>query len=806
MRRLLAVLMLAACSEDGVPEWRHTLTAEPNPFGPDNPLWAPQPFRDKPTKLVATQRALYVTLPGREDAPGHELAVLDPATGALRKRIGVGSGPTGMALHPDGHFLLVTNRWSNFVSIVDTRIDQVIEELPAPFYTIQAVFSRDGRRLYLTNRWHDSVMVWDVEATGGGLRVHPAAEIPVGTNPRDLWLSPDGVWLYVANLTGLSVSVIDTTRNAEVARPFLNSPPADLATSADGKWLFVLHTGRGTHHPPDEGYDTDGDGLPGDGTANVMFQDVQNEIEVFETQTLVPVRNYTSDTICCRDYRDVDPDHPERGQLLAPVDRWPASRIAYLPPRERWIVAGALPEQLLVLGDRLFVVYSGSNEVQRFAIDAASGSLSALDVAGGLYQTGYNPYGIAATPDGSRVFVADRLGESVTMLDPAAPGTEQHVGLGDSGGAFPATDVEIGEAINFMTAAFTVDGDQTCVHCHREGGNLEKAIAMPLQKDRVYGTRQIMSYRGAFDSRPWFIESAMDELNFFPVINEFARRENYCCEELDPVVWSKYPTLAQCTANPSQAGCNHVTNCEADPPPECAARDYGSPFLRRDTAFLDAARRLLGRERTFGDALHEDAPGGGTRGIALDFNGVTHALGLFLLAEPRLPPNPNRATPTAAQARGRQIFQRAEVGCVMCHPLPVTTTANAPAFSPFGMPVVFAPVVTPRLNLETGADADQVTQGFIDTFQTRGVHVLQDVDGLHIGAAPLRGIWDRGNRFYHDGRAHSLREALATPGHPALAPGEIGRNERHGVLDTHGGTSQLTPEELDDLIEFLKTL
>src|SRR5690606_40942372 len=59
---------------------------------------------------------------------------------------------------------------------------------------------------------------------------------------------------------------------------------------------------------------------------------------------------YSSDSICCRDYRDVDPDHPERGAALPAPDGWPASRIASLPPRDRWIVAGALPEALAEIG------------------------------------------------------------------------------------------------------------------------------------------------------------------------------------------------------------------------------------------------------------------------------------------------------------------------------------------------------------------------------------------------------------------------------------------------------------------------
>jgi len=82
----------------------------------------------------------------------------------------------------------------------------------------------------------------------------------------------------------------------------------------------------------------------------------------------------------------------------------------------------------------------------------------------------------------------------------------------------------------------------------------------------------------------------------------------------------------------------------------------------------------------------------------------------------------------------------------------------------------------------------------------------QGPEAIHLGIPQLRGLWDRAPRFFHDGRAHSLRAALAPPGHPALAPGEVGHNERRGQPDTHGGTSQLTADELDDLIAFLLTL
>ena len=816
MRRSALLLCVAAlgCSdgEERMPN-RRSLEPYANPFGPSDPLWAPQPRREHPLELALTPdgRKLYVTLQGVEDEPGTSVAVVDTETESLLHKIPVGSGPTGIAAHPDGKFVVVTNRFSNFASVIDVTRDEVEKEIETPWYTTDVAFTPDGKRAYFTNRWKDSVLFWDLEV-GSEFRVRgdnyssarpeAPAGIPVPNNPRDLAVSPDGTRLFVTSVTSLQLSIIDTASNLELRRLELGSPPGDIA-AVDGR-LFITHSGRGTQHLPDQGFDTDGDGSPGDGTANVAFQDLQNELAVldYEGNWLF---NYTSDSMCCRDYRDVDRAHPEKGAAIPAPDDWPASRIDFLPPEATWLVACALPEQMAVRENRLLVACSGSNEVQTFEI-APSGQLSTAQKSGGLFRTGMNPYGIAQSPDGKRAYVAERLGEYVTVLDlEAGPGHERRVLVGDvRDGEFPATDAEIGEAINFVTAAFTVDGDQTCAHCHREGDNIAKAVAMPLQADRIFGTRMIMAYRGAFDTRPWFFETAMDQTNFFPVINEFARKENFCCEESDPLIWSKYPSVSACQADPKLSGCNHVLDCKDDPPPECAARTYGSPHGLRNAHFKAAALELLSRERSFGDGLYSEYPGADgslvREGIALDFAGVTQAIGLFLLQRPRLLPNPNRALDLPAARRGRDLYTSTQTGCNSCHPLPLTTLSDS--FNPSELPLRFPPLITPATNPLTGKPANGMNQGFVQSFPL----AVQSAAGPHFGVPQLRGIWDRAARFYHDGRARSLREALATPGHAALGPGQVGHNESHGMRDTHGATSQLSEEELSDLVAFLESL
>ncbi len=809
-------LSLASCADPSYQQVDDpiSLSAYENPFGPDDPRWSPQPRRQKPTELVVTPggKKAYVVLPGTSDEPGDSIAVVDLESGRVLRRIGVGRGPTGMALHPDGDLLVVLNRYSNFVSVIDVNRDKLVHSPGVDFYASRAIFSPDGDTLYISNRWRDSVARWQVERDGPGLRVLERDEpgIRVGSNPRDLALSADGNTLAVASLGSLTLSLIDTATQRERHRIEVGAPSNDVAIWGD--FVFVATLSASTHHYPHLGPDTNGDGEPGDGTPNINFQDLQNEIAVYSLGGGEELWRYTSDTICCKDYRDVDPLDTARGGDL-------------LPPQEHWIVAGALPEQLAIAtnpgaGDRLelLVTYAGSDALQRFEIDGASGALSPLDV---WATPGHEPHDVAIADD--RVILTHRLSETLTVHD--FQGALHHeVVVGDtSGGEFPATDAEIGELFNFVTAPFTVDGDQSCGHCHREGGNIAKAFSMPLTRYPGRGMRMTMAYRGAADTRPWFFESAMDETNFRPVMNEFARIENFCCA--DYTLWPdgapagcKDDPPAECTEAPNTGSLDGVDPSRGD---QTTSFPHPRPTgaATRDVFFLEAANQTMDRQRSFGDGLYFEDPITSERlDVPLDFEGITEALGLFLLTDTSLLPNPNDPD-TQIALRGRAIFESTQTGCSVCHPAPsfaVSTEVN-----PAGIPVVMGPVVTP-LRAEDGTNLDLFADGLAQTSPRAEMDSCEAVCGeeacaadpwscddlrnVRFGVPSLRGLWDRAPMFLHDGRAKSLREVLCTPGHVALQPGETGYNERDGVVDTHGGTSHLSAQEIEDLSVYILSL
>ncbi|SEN23470.1 beta-propeller fold lactonase family protein [Cryobacterium luteum] len=78
-----------------------------------------------------------------------------------------------------------------------------------------------------------------VSKTSPATRVVAPATIAVGANPREIVVTADGRWAYVANGGAQTVSVIDTTTGTVVATIPLGGTPRALAVSTNQKQVFV---------------------------------------------------------------------------------------------------------------------------------------------------------------------------------------------------------------------------------------------------------------------------------------------------------------------------------------------------------------------------------------------------------------------------------------------------------------------------------------------------------------------------------------------------------------------------------------
>lgn len=198
--------------------------------------------------------------------------------------------------------------------------------------------------------------------------------------------------------------------------------------------------------------------------------------------------------------------------------------------------------------------------------------------------------------------------------------------------------------------------------------------------------------------------------------------------------------------------------------PDFHDSSYTLQVQRRDDFYRQVSRDMLGYE--------------------VGFEAMVGHIADFLMVEPRLLPSPHDDT-TAQVERGEALFMRPDVGCAACHPPPT-----------FAVEENFAGVTTigrydlPRRDLDP-----DVSIKYIENAR----------DGF-FNANTLRGLWDRRGALFHDGRARTIRETLMTPGHPCLRQGERAFNEFNGQVDSNGGISHLTCDQIDDLVAFLVTI
>ncbi|MBZ5625128.1 MAG: beta-propeller fold lactonase family protein, partial [Acidobacteriia bacterium] len=179
---------------------------------------------------------LYVVCEGTD-----ELVVYDLGSRTILRRIAVGRVPKGLALSADGRRLWVTNSWSDTVSEIDTSSLAVVRSLPAGFEPTSVAVDRDQRSLYVANRISDDISVVDL-ASGAETK-----RLLGGRGTSYLALSPDGGRIYSTHIypnpgahrapPESEITVIDAARQVVADRYRLPNAAGifHVAISSDGR-------------------------------------------------------------------------------------------------------------------------------------------------------------------------------------------------------------------------------------------------------------------------------------------------------------------------------------------------------------------------------------------------------------------------------------------------------------------------------------------------------------------------------------------------------------------------------------------
>jgi YVTN family beta-propeller protein len=355
------------------------------------------------------------------------VAVIDPAAGRVLRRLPTGGRePTGLALTPDGRTLLVTNSGDGSVGFVSAAEKE----------------AGSKSRVSLPGMPFDVVLSRDGASAFVALTQldqvavvdvatrEVVARVPVGRRPRSLALSPDGSRVLCANMVG-SLSVIDVAGRREVARgpvPAVNL--RGVAVSRDGRRAYV--TG----------------------------QRAQNERP---TETAVGI--WSNQVFGM----NVDGGRPRVFDNL-------------------WLDMageGVADPDGIVIGDNglMYVGFAGSHQV------------AAMPVGGGVELVaraapGAGPRGLALTPDGRQLWVANHLGNSVAILDARTLATVRTISLGAA-----RPDPNLYGRYLFESAYLAKGGQFSCNSCHPDGHTDAISWKFVHVKDGV-NERNVRSLRG----------------------------------------------------------------------------------------------------------------------------------------------------------------------------------------------------------------------------------------------------------------------------------------------------------------------
>jgi hypothetical protein len=575
-----------------------------------------------------------------------------------------------------------------------------------------------------------------------------------------------------------------------------------------------------------------------DGTSEIKFRDLQNDIVVVNLSKLVI------------------PEGPPAGKLehVLLANRYEAHKkwVRYtsdtaestfgdfkgdIPP-DLMRVVGALPFNMALVGDRLFVTMQGSNQVQELKInpDAAEPSDYLTPVT--VYTVGMQPIGIAAgpenTPADGKIFVANFLGGTLSVID-TATGDSKEVVVDPSvlKRPVPDTNAERGE-IFAHTSIFSSDGDTSCFHCHYldMGDSRPWGVSQVVGQEFISpddpvghlvngGTMGVPQMRGLFEVQPFFYEGVISAFEPRSMIMEHNPADDF----MRPV--PRYD-LTWIKAHYEISGTDDVQ----------ASMDSSTTFdanreERRDEMFRDLSMKFFGK--------------------AFAMRDLVRFVGEWQIAEPHLLPNPFDPT-NESVLRGREVFFEPQVGCSACHTPPAFTRKNLVGQGDFtdkegglysyrsreqAMPPVVTFTARDGAFTLIGMNRLDAINRYARDLEPWDTGRAEEEQG-NVTISQLRGIWDRPPVFLHNGLARTLREVAATPGHLALRglkynpllggiperPGrrEVGFNEtiwykersemaklhfaskaRMG-MDTHGGTSHLWAQQIDDLVNFMLTI
>jgi YVTN family beta-propeller protein len=372
--------------------------------------------------LSADGSRLYVLCQGAD-----EVRVLHAVTGRVLRTIPVGHQPRGFSLSPDGSRLFVANSWDDTVTVIDTHSGRTIATWTAGFEPSSVVENRAGTLLYIADRIGNNVEVLDA-ATGD-----PKTTLAAGRGASYLAMAADGSRLYATHVypnptpqrtpPQSEITVMDPVHARVIGRMTLPDIAGvfHLALSRDGRLGVAAQL-----HPKNL----------------VPLAHVEHGWAFVDTLTVFGA--------------DVGPSVEVP---LDELDRYYAMPfgVAIAPDESRIYVTHGGSDCVTVIDTKRMLAYIRSHPKPFVQNLSASANYVVARIA-----VGKNPRGLVLSGDGARLYVANRLDDSISVIDARANRVAKTLQLT---GPKTISPLRRGEQ-TFYTAKYAFDGQFGCANCH----------------------------------------------------------------------------------------------------------------------------------------------------------------------------------------------------------------------------------------------------------------------------------------------------------------------------------------------------
>lgn len=406
------------------------------------------------------------------------LAVVAPRSNALT------AIRSPIALANAGDDLLVANRRSGTICVIDARLLHVVAETQIGHMLSDVAATRDGRFVYVTDEAAGELI--RLERVRNEWRI--SARIRVPEYPVSVRVAPIGNRITVASLWSRRLAIVQDERVRSVNLPFA---PREQVIEPDGTHVIVA--------------DAFGGNLARIDLSSRTIA-ARRSIEAHNVRGLAWTTEQRELLIAHQLLDDHTPSESSRitwGQVIANVLR-------AVPVNE--VTAGATRQEnvghwsLYPLGKNgrgagdpgaVVVTRSGFTAVALSGVNEVAIRHSALDPFQRI-SVGRRPTALAVSRDESRLFVTNTSDDSISVIDLPSARVISTISLG------PRPDLserDRGEQL-FYDARLSVEGWYSCNSCHPNGhttGGRNDNFS-----DGSFGTpKQIPSLLGVEETRPW---------------------------------------------------------------------------------------------------------------------------------------------------------------------------------------------------------------------------------------------------------------------------------------------------------------